>query len=67
MYFAPPVISGDTTADPPALVRTVSREQVQWNRPMFKAPPLEVVPPTFDFTLAPVGAGKFVRSDRPPA
>ena len=32
----------------PALVRVVSREDVQWNRPVFKAPPLAVQPPAVD-------------------
>ncbi len=27
------------------MVRVVSREDVQWNRPLFKAPPLNVQPP----------------------
>jgi hypothetical protein len=27
---------------PPAIVRQVTREDVLWNRPVFKAPPLEV-------------------------
>jgi hypothetical protein len=27
------------------MVRVVAREDVQWNRPLFKAPPLNVKPP----------------------
>lgn len=34
--------------EPPALVCIVAREDVQWNRPIFKAPPLEVQPPLAD-------------------
>ena len=34
--------------EPPALVRVVTRGEMQWNRPMFKAPPLEVKIPVFD-------------------
>jgi hypothetical protein len=34
--------------EPPAMVRTVTREDVMWNRPIFKAPPLELRPQTFD-------------------
>lgn len=41
--FRPPPI-----AEPVPLVRVVAREDVQWNRPMFKAPPLEVSPQLFD-------------------
>jgi hypothetical protein len=29
---------------PPAIVRAVSQQGVQWDRPMFKAPPLELDP-----------------------
>ena len=34
--------------EPPALVSVVSRGDVMWNRPVFKAPPLNIVAPTFD-------------------
>lgn len=34
--------------EPPALVRLVSREDVTWDRPVFKAPPLSVRPPLED-------------------
>jgi hypothetical protein len=34
--------------EPPALVSVVSRSDVMWNRPVFKAPPLEATLPTFD-------------------
>jgi len=30
--------------EPPAMVRVAGREDVQWNRPIFKAPPLELSP-----------------------
>ena len=30
------------------MVRSVTREDVLWNRPIFKAPPLELNPDTFD-------------------
>lgn len=33
------------------MVRTVAREDVQWNRPIFKAPPLELHPQAFDASL----------------
>lgn len=38
----------DRTPEPPAMVRVVSRSDVTWNRPVFKAPPLNVAPPKFD-------------------
>ena len=34
--------------EPPALVRVVAREDVLWNRPIFKAPPLHLHPKLFD-------------------
>ncbi len=37
-------------ADTPAIVRFVAREDVLWNRPVFKAPPLNVVPPFADIS-----------------
>jgi hypothetical protein len=37
--------------EPPAMVRTATREDVQWNRPVFKAPPLELHPQAFDATI----------------
>ena len=33
------------------MVRTATREDVQWNRPVFKAPPLELHPQAFDATI----------------
>ena len=34
------------------MVRSVAREDAQWNRPIFKAPPLNVVvPQIFDATI----------------
>ena len=31
--------------DKPSIVQMVSREDVLWNRPVFRAPPLKVSPP----------------------
>ena len=36
------------TAAPPAIVSEVSRGDVTWNRPVFKAPPLEIALPRVD-------------------
>jgi hypothetical protein len=38
--------------DAQAIVRVVTREDVLWNRPVFRAPPLEIKPP-----VAPVFPG----------
>lgn len=34
--------------EPPAMVRVATREDVLWNRPVFKAPPLTLHPLPFD-------------------
>jgi hypothetical protein len=31
--------------DKPSIVQVVSREDVLWNRPVFRAPPLKISPP----------------------
>ena len=48
MHLPIPFIRPQAATEPPALVRVVSREDVMWNRPVFKAPPLAVRPPVFD-------------------
>lgn len=35
-------------AQPPAIVHAATREDVQWSRPIFKAPPLVLHPQAFD-------------------
>jgi hypothetical protein len=46
----------------PAAVRVLTREDVMWNRPIFRAPPLNVKPPTAPFFPSdlsePVSAGR---------
>lgn len=37
-------------ANTSAIVRHLAREDVMWNRPVFKAPPLNVVPPFADIS-----------------
>jgi hypothetical protein len=39
--FPPPPTRPPTPAEPPALVSTVGRGDVLWDRPVFKAPPLQ--------------------------
>ena len=58
MYLPPPFIRPSDTAVPPAVVYVVSRtEDVLWNRPVFKAPPLVVRLPSFGVNA--VGRGLF--------
>lgn len=50
-YQQPPHV-----AEKPPIVQFVTREDVLWNRPIFRAPPLRVSPPTVDpqaFSFAP--------------
>lgn len=52
MTFTIPFVSRPYAApDPPAIVQTVARDDVQWNRPIFKAPPLDLHPKLFDATV----------------
>jgi len=37
-----------SVSEPPAMVKTVTRQDVLWDRPIFKAPPLDVRPATLD-------------------
>ena len=48
MHLPPPFVRPQTATEPPALVRVVSRADVMWNRPVFRAPPLHVRPPVVD-------------------
>ncbi len=50
MHLPPPFVRPQPATEPPALVRVVSREDVLWNRPIFRAPPLDVRPPVFDLS-----------------
>lgn len=51
MYLPPPFDRPEPATEPPALVRVLTREEIHWNRPLFKAPPLNVKPPTADVKL----------------
>ena len=51
MHFPPHFNRPESHIEPSALVRVIAREDVewsQWNRPLFKAPPLDVKPPLAD-------------------
>jgi hypothetical protein len=51
MHFPVPNIHPNPAPEPPAMVQTTIREDVLWNRPVFKAPPLRVHPQAFDATI----------------
>jgi hypothetical protein len=48
MPFPTPFHNSQTAETPAAIVHVVTREDVMWDRPVFKAPPLKVVPPVAD-------------------
>ncbi|HVU33062.1 MAG TPA: hypothetical protein VHE61_06485 [Opitutaceae bacterium] len=48
MHFTIPNFRPHRTPEPPAMVRVVGRSDVLWNRPVFKAPPLDVPAPKHD-------------------
>jgi hypothetical protein len=62
MYLPPPFIRPQVATEPPALVRVMSREDVLWNRPVFKAPPLVVRPPVIDATVFVAGVVPVART-----
>jgi len=51
MMFPLPEFHPKPVAEPPAMVRVATREDVLWNRPVFKAPPLKLHPQPFDATI----------------
>ncbi len=58
----PPLRPSAERETPPAIVRRVTREDVLWNRPVFRAPPLIVKLPATQ-TLAEVNSVTSTRSD----
>ena len=51
MQLPAPEFHPQSGAEPPAIVQAATREDVQWNRRIFKAPPLELHPQAFDTTI----------------
>jgi hypothetical protein len=48
MLFSLPFSRPDDPPPIPAIVRNVAAQHLTWNRPIFKAPPLQVEPPIAD-------------------
>jgi hypothetical protein len=48
MPFPVPQFRPPPLAEPTPVVQVVERQAADWNRPIFKAPPLEVYPKLFD-------------------
>jgi len=48
MPFPTPFHDSQSAGTPVAIVRVLEREDMMWDRPIFKAPPLQVVPPLAD-------------------
>ncbi|HWA11321.1 MAG TPA: hypothetical protein VG838_17920 [Opitutaceae bacterium] len=63
MHIPAPYFRPQAFTEPPAMVRVVAREDVQWNRKLFKAPPLNVQPNAAN--LAPFSTN--LRRPAPPA
>ena len=51
MHLPPPTTRPSPLPEAPAEVRTNSREDMMWSRPIFRAPPLRVNPPAVDVTV----------------
>jgi hypothetical protein len=51
MHFPVPHVRLQTAPEPPADVRMVTRSDVLWDRPVFKAPPLKLNPKVLDATI----------------
>jgi hypothetical protein len=52
--FPPP----QPAPEAPAIVRVYGRDDVVWNRPLFKAPPLNIIPPIRDISELAFGIKK---------
>lgn len=63
MHFPVPD-SPQRTPEPPALVQMVTRADVMWNRPVFKAPPLVIDPRKFDAKSIAEDVRRALRHDR---
>jgi hypothetical protein len=48
MHFPVPHFKINTPPEPPADVRMVTRADIMWDRPVFKAPPLTLNPKAID-------------------
>lgn len=51
MQLPNPSSHAKPAAEPPAIVLAATRDDVQWGRPVFKAPPLRLHPHAFDAKL----------------
>jgi hypothetical protein len=59
-----PTSRAQLPAEKPAIVQMVTREDMTWNRPIFRAPPLRVEPPVVDATAFPFPAALIQLSQR---
>lgn len=64
MHLPIPYLRPERTPEPPAMVSHVSRSDVMWNRPVFKAPPLEITPPPLDMRSVTEELRRGLRTDR---
>jgi hypothetical protein len=64
MLFSLPFSRQDDAPPVPAIVRNVLAQSLTWNRPVFKAPPLEVEPPIADVASLIAGLARPGRAER---
>jgi hypothetical protein len=65
MFFSPPNSRPDDPPSIPAIVRSMAMPHLTWNdRPVFKAPPLQVEPPMADVASFIAGLSKAGRAER---
>ncbi len=67
MLFSLPFSRPDDAPPVPAIVRNVMAQSLTWNRPVFKAPPLEVEPPIADVASFIAELAKPARLERAPS
>jgi hypothetical protein len=51
MHFPVPQLRQDSAPQPPADVRHITPADVQWSRPVFKAPPIKLNPKVVDAAM----------------
>jgi hypothetical protein len=65
MLFSTPFSRPDDPPPIPAIVRNVAAQRLLGDRPVFKAPPLEVRPPIADVASFTAGLSRLGRAERP--
>lgn len=64
MHSSSPNFFFQSTSATPAVPASISRSDVTWDRPVFKAPPLDVAPPMFDARVVAEELRRGIHQDR---